>query len=70
MLIQRQNFWEKTTGIKHTTEIVFDYRSNRKCYDILVDGEFYATAEMRCAAYDELVNVLRQNPTWSPVPLI
>ena len=67
MLIHRQNFWEKYTGIKHTTEIAFDYRANRKCYDVLIDGEFYATAEHRCGAFDELVDVLRQNPGWSPL---
>ena len=59
MLVHDQKFYERFTGVPHRVEVLFDYRSGRKCYDIYVDTEFWATAESKGEAYDEIEDILK-----------
>ena len=58
MLVHDQMFYDIVTGIPHRIEVLFDYRSNRKCYDIYVDTEFWSTADDRGQVYDEIEGIL------------
>lgn len=60
LFISEQTFYERITGIPHKITLWFDWRG-RKCYDIHYDGEFYATAEHKCGAYDEMVDIVKTN---------
>ena len=62
MLIHRQPFWEKS-GEKHIITITFE---GRRMYEVRVDEEFYATAEHRLQAFDEVADIARAN-NWNPL---
>ena len=63
MLVHHQTFYERYSGIPHIIDIVF---AGRRIYNVLVDDEFYATAEHKLEAYDEAVDIIR-NYGWSPI---
>ena len=64
--VYSQKFYERHTGQPHEIMITFDYRNKTRCYDVRVDDEFYATAECKAMAYDEVVDIIRTN-NWSPL---
>ena len=66
LFIQAQEFYERSTGDPHEIVIWFMW-IGRKCYEVRVDDEFYASAESRAHAWDRVVDVIRSN-NWSPVP--
>ncbi len=63
MLIQQQIFYEPYTGVPHIIDIVF---AGKRIYNVLVDDEFYATAEHRLGAFEEVADIIR-NYRWSPI---
>lgn len=63
MNVYRQSFYEKITGERH--EITTNFVS-RRVYEVRVDGDFYATAESRCQAFDEVSDILKTTG-WSPL---
>lgn len=66
MLVHNQTFYERHTGQPHKIMVTFDHRNGSKCYDVRVDNEFYATAEHRSGAFDEVVDIIKAN-NWSPL---
>lgn len=66
MLVYSQHFYERYLGARHTLAIVFDYSAGRKCYDIMIDNEFYANTESKCKAYDEIADIIRWF-NWTPI---
>lgn len=65
MFVYGQNFYERYDGEAHRVEILFHY-TDRRCYTVEVDGEFYSTAENRAEAYDEVVDIIK-TMNWSPI---
>ena len=63
MNVYRQTFYERHTGVPH--KITTDFMA-RRVYEVRVDGEFYATAENRVQAYDEVVDILKTE-RWTPI---
>lgn len=66
MLIHRQHFYERMTGIEHLITITFE---TRRVYEVRVDGEFFSTAENKFRAFAEVADILRST-NWSPVRTI
>lgn len=65
MFISGQDFYERMSGEKHRVVVLFEWRGGR-CYDVWVDDEFYATAEHKSGAYEEIVDIIRTF-NWSPL---
>ena len=56
LLVQAQNFYERGTGEKHEVTVLF---ADRRVYEVRIDDEFYATAESRGQAFDEVVDLIK-----------
>ena len=66
--IQTQTFYERHTGEKHEVTIDFGWINpvSNGHYEVRVDDEFYATAEHKAQAFDEVVDIIRTN-NWTPI---
>lgn len=61
--IHTYTFYGRTDSMKHEITINF---CARRVYEVLVDGEFYATAESKFQAHEEAADILKHE-NWSPV---
>ena len=63
ILILTQRFYERFTGEAHEVAVLFREHS---IYEVRVDGEFYATAENKVQAFDEVADIARLN-NWTAI---
>ena len=66
--IQTQNFYERHTGTKHEVTISFGGINpvSRGYYRVTVDGEFHSIADDKGKAFNDVVDIIKQND-WTSI---
>lgn len=63
--IQTQDFYERHTGDRHEITVMFEY-TNRKRYEVRVDGEFYSDHDSKAEVFEELIDIIKTN-NWAAI---